>query len=102
VAQQTPSAQWLFTQSLSAVHDCPSTFLPHVPVFCPLAMVQVCPGAQSLMVVHDSLQAPFAQAKLPQESGFGGWQVPSPSHVRAESPELGPMQAAAAQGVLAG
>jgi hypothetical protein len=102
VAQQKLSAQWPFTQSASAVQDCPSTFLPQVPVFCPLGIVQACPGAQSAAVVHDSVQAPLAQAKLPQEKAFGGWQVPSPSHVRAELPEVGPRQAAAPHGVLAG
>jgi hypothetical protein len=102
VAQQTPSAQWALTQSPSAVQDCPFTFCPQLPSFCPLAIVQACPGAQSLVEVHSSLHAPFAQAKLPQEKAFGCKQVPSPSHVRAEVPEVGPRQVASPQGVLAG
>lgn len=47
VAQQTPSAQWAFTQSASAVHDWPSTFFPQVPTVLPVGIVQLCPGAQS-------------------------------------------------------
>jgi hypothetical protein len=84
------------------VQDCPFTFCPQVPTVWPLGIVQAWPGAQSAVAVHDSLQAPLAQAKLPHEKALGFWQVPSPSQVRAEVPEVGPTQAAAPHGVLAG
>jgi hypothetical protein len=102
VAQQILSAQWPFMQSLSALHDCPSTLSPQVPTVCPLGIVQVWPGAQSAADLHDSVQAPAVQAKLPQVKLLAGWQVPSPSHARAELPAIGLTQAASAQGVLAG
>lgn len=66
VPQQTPSAQWAFTQSASAVQVWPSTFFPHVPIVPPVGTVQLCPGAQSAWLEQYSVQAPFAQAKFPQ------------------------------------
>jgi hypothetical protein len=102
VAQQTPSAQWPFTQSASAPQDCPSTFSPQLPTVWPGGIVHECPGAQSAWDRHDSVQAPFEQAKLPHVKGFATRQVPSPSQVRAELPELTSTQVASAQGVLAG
>jgi hypothetical protein len=71
VAQQTPSTQCEFTQSASAVQDCPSTFWPQVPIVCPAGIEQVCPGAQSACTLQDSLQAPFEQAKFPHANALG-------------------------------
>jgi hypothetical protein len=102
VAQQTPSTQFPSTQSAAAVQDCPSTFWPQVPIVCPTGMVQACPAAQSAAVVQDSLQAPLWQAKFPHLKLCGGRQVPRPSQVRAEFPEVASTHAAGPHGLLAG
>jgi hypothetical protein len=102
VAQQTPSAQCPFTQSASAVHVWPSTFLPQVPTLLPVGMVHVCPGAQSAWLEQYSVQAPVVQAKLPQLNVLAARQVPSPSQVRVDFPEVGSTQTACPQAVLTG
>jgi hypothetical protein len=102
VAQQTPSAQWPFTQSASAVQVWPSTFFPQVPTVLPVGMVQLCPGAQSAWLVQYSVQAPFVQAKFPQLNVLAVWQVPRPSQVCVDLPEMASVQIAAPQAVLTG
>lgn len=102
VAQQTPSAQCASTQSASAVQVWPSTFLPQVPTVPPAGIVQLCPGAQSAWLEQYSVQAPPAQAKSPQLKVLAGRQVPRPSQVWVELPEVASMQTAAPQAVLRG
>ena len=102
VAQQTPSAQFPFRQSVSAVQVWPSTFFPQVPTVAPVGMVQLCPGAQSAWPVQDSVQAPVAQAKFPQAKVLAVWQVPRPSQVCVDLPEVASTQTAAPQAVLTG
>jgi hypothetical protein len=102
VAQQTPSAQWPFTQSASAVQVWPSTFLPQVPTVPPVATVQVCPGAQSAWLEQYSLQAPPVHAKFPQLNVLAVRQVPSPSQVRVDLPDVASTQTACPQAVLTG
>jgi hypothetical protein len=81
VSQQTPSAQCALTQSASAVQDWPFTFCPQVPTVAPVGIVQLCPGAHSVWLEQDSVQAPFAQAKFPQLKVLAARQVPRPSQV---------------------
>ena len=102
VAQQTPSAQCPFTQSASAVQVWPSTFFPQVPTVLPVGMVQLCPVAQSAGLEQDSVQAPFAQAKFPQLKVLAVRQVPRPSHVCVDLPEVASTQTAPPQAVLMG
>ena len=102
VAQQTPSAQCALTQSASAVQDWPGTFRPQVPTVLPVGMVQVCPGAQSAWLEQDSVQAPRAQAKFPQLKVLAARQVPRPSQVCVDLPEVPSTQTAAPQAVLTG
>ena len=102
VAQQTPSAQCPFTQSASAVQVWPSTFFPQVPTVPPVGTVQVCPGAQSAWLEQYSVQAPFAQAKFPQANVLAVWQVPRPSQVCVDLPEVASTQTAWPQAVLTG
>jgi hypothetical protein len=102
VAQQTPSAQCALMQSASALQDCPGTFRPQVPTELPVGMVQVCPGAQSAWLEQESVQAPLVQAKLPQLKVFAVRQVPSPSQVCVDLPELASTQTAPPQAVLTG
>ena len=102
VSQQTPSAQCALTQSASAVQDCPFTFCPQVPTVAPVGIVQLWPGAQSAWLEQDSVQAPFAQAKFPQPKVLAARQVPRPSQVWVDLPELASTQTAGPQAVLAG
>jgi hypothetical protein len=102
VAQQTPSAQCPFTQSASAVQVWPSTFLPQVPTVPPVATVQVCPGAQSAWLEQYSVQAPPVHAKFPQLNVLAVRQVPSPSQVRVDLPDVASTQTACPQAVLTG
>ncbi len=102
VEQQTPSAQCPFTQSASAAQVCPSTFFPQDPTVAPAGIVQLCPGAQSAWLVQDSVQAPFAQAKFPQLKVLAVRQVPRPSQVCVDLPEVASTQTAWPQAVLAG
>jgi hypothetical protein len=102
VAQQTPSAQCPFTQSVSVVQVWPSTFCPQVPTVPPAGIVQLCPGAQSAWVEQYSVQAPLAQAKFPQLNVFAVRQVPRPSQVCVDLPEVRSTQTAGPQAVLTG
>ena len=102
VSQQTPSAQCALMQSASAAQDWPFTFRPQVPTEAPAGMVQVCPGAQSVWLEQDSVQAPFEQAKFPQVKVLAVRQVPTPSQVCVDLPEVASTQTAWPQAVLAG
>jgi hypothetical protein len=102
VAQQTPSAQCALTQSASAAQVCPLTFCPQVPTEAPVGIVQLCPGAQSDWLEQYSVQAPFAQAKSPQVKVLAVRQVPRPSQVWVDVPEVASIQTAAPHAVLAG
>jgi len=102
VSQQTPSAQCALTQSVSAVQVCPFTFCPQLPTVAPVGMVQLCPGAQSAWLEQDSVQAPLAQAKFPQLKVLAIGQVPRPSQVCVELPDVASTQTAGPQAVLAG
>jgi hypothetical protein len=102
VSQQSPSAQCALTQSASAVHVCPFTFCPQVPAEAPVGIVQLCPGAQSVWLEQYSVQAPFAQAKFPQLKVLAARQVPRPSQVWVDLPEVASTQTAGPQAVLAG
>jgi hypothetical protein len=102
VAQQTPSAQCPLMQSASAVQDWPGTLGPQDPTELPVGIVHACPGAQSAWVEQLSVQAPRAQAKLPQLKVLAGRQVPRPSQVCVDLPEVASTQVAAPQAVLTG
>jgi len=80
----------------------PSTFFPHVPTVAPVGMVQLCPGAQSVWLVQDSVQAPPVQAKFPQPKVLAVRQVPRPSQVWVDLPEVASTQTAGPQAVLTG
>jgi hypothetical protein len=102
VAQQTPSAQCALMQSASAVQDWPGTFRPQVPSELPGGIVQLCPGAHSAGPEQYSVQAPFAQAKFPQLNVLAVRQVPRPSQVCVDLPEVASTQTACPQAVLTG
>ena len=102
VAQQTPSAQCAFTQSASAAQVWPSTFFPQVPTVPPGGTVQLCPGAHSAALEQYSVQAPLSQAKFPQPNVLATRQVPRPSQVCVDLPEMASTQIAGPQAVLTG
>jgi hypothetical protein len=102
VAQQTPSAQCPFTQSASAAQVWPSTFFPQVPSVAPAGIVQLCPGAQSAWLEQYSVQTPPVQAKFPQPNVLAVRQVPRPSQVCVDFPEVASTQTAGPQAVLTG
>jgi hypothetical protein len=65
-------------------------------------MVHVCPGAQSAWVEQYSVQAPLVQAKLPQLNVLAARQVPRPSQVWVDLPEMASVQTAWPQAVFTG
>jgi hypothetical protein len=110
VAQQIPLAlppplpptQCPFTQSASAAQVWPSTFFPQVPTVPPVGTVQVWPGAQSAWLEQYSVQAPPVHAKFPQVNVLAVRQVPSPSQVRVDLPDVASTQTPWPQAVLTG
>jgi hypothetical protein len=68
----------------------------------PVGIVQLCPGAQSAWLAQYSVQAPLAQAKFPQLKVLAVRQVPRPSQVCVDLPEMASTQTAWPQAVLAG
>jgi hypothetical protein len=105
VAQQTPSAQWPFWHSASALQVWPSAFRPQLPTVAPAATVQTWPSAQSVLLVATvqlSVQAPPVQRKLVHMNGSAAWHMPRPSQVRVLLPSVASTHTAAAHGVFAG
>ena len=98
VSQQTPSTQWLFRHSASALQVWPSGLGPQ------LSFTQTVLSAQSVAWVAGvqlDEQAPSVQRKGEHSCACGGWQVPRPSQVAAVSSVLPEQVAPALQGVLA-
>jgi hypothetical protein len=103
VAQQTPSAQWVDVQSVSAVQPAPFAclgFAPQLEFMHTAGDTQSVPPAAQV-VRHAGAPVPVPQLYGVQSIDFGATHAPWPSHAEPGA-RLAPLQAGALHWVPAG